>query len=74
MRGAPKHPAWYHNLVAHPEVTVERGVETYRARARGASGAERDELYARQAGRIPTFGEYQRKTTRTIPVIELVRS
>ncbi len=74
MGGAPKHPAWYHNLVANPEVSVERGTETYRARARITAGAERDELYARQAGRIPTFGEYQQKTTRTIPVIELVRS
>ena len=73
MGGAPKHPSWYGNLVAHPDVTVERGTETYAATARVTIGAERDELYALQVSRIPTFGEYQKKTDRLIPLIELMR-
>jgi deazaflavin-dependent oxidoreductase (nitroreductase family) len=70
MGGAPKHPAWYHNVVANPGVTVERGAEKYTAKARVLEGAERDDIYARQAALIPTFGDYQQKTTRTIPVVE----
>ena len=73
MGGAPKHPSWYHNVVANPDVTVERGTEKYAAKARVLEGAERDDIYARQAALIPTFGDYQQKTTRTIPVIELIR-
>lgn len=74
MGGAPKHPSWYGNLVANPDVTVERGTEKYAAKARVTSGEERDKLYALQVSRIPTFGEYQKKTERTIPVIELVKA
>jgi deazaflavin-dependent oxidoreductase (nitroreductase family) len=74
MGGAPKHPQWYRNLTAHPEVTVERGTEKYTAKARVTSGEEHDKLYALQAARIPTFGDYQKKTSRVIPVIELVRA
>jgi deazaflavin-dependent oxidoreductase (nitroreductase family) len=71
--GAPTHPAWYHNLVAHPEVTVEVGPETYEANATVLNGEERDRLFARQAELYPQFGEYQTKTTRKIPVIALER-
>jgi deazaflavin-dependent oxidoreductase (nitroreductase family) len=74
MGGAPRHPAWYFNLRADPDVTVEQGTETFRARARVLSGDERDTLYARQAEKLPAFAEYQRKTSRTIPVIELQRT
>jgi deazaflavin-dependent oxidoreductase (nitroreductase family) len=74
MGGAPKHPAWYHNIVADPDITVEYKAERFAAKARIADGAERDEIYARQAAAIPTFGDYQQKTTRTIPVIEIVRA
>lgn len=70
--GAPTHPAWYHNLLAHPDVTVEIGDQTYQATAKLLTGAERDQIYARWAERYPMFREYQQKTTRTIPVIELV--
>jgi deazaflavin-dependent oxidoreductase (nitroreductase family) len=70
-RGAPTHPAWYHNLVAHPQVTVEVGTETYEATATILTGEERDRLYARQAELYPQFGEYQANTTRKIPVIAL---
>jgi deazaflavin-dependent oxidoreductase (nitroreductase family) len=71
--GAPTHPAWYHNLVANPRVTVERDGEAYEADARVVTGAERDRLFAAQAQAMPGFAEYQAKTTRTIPVIELER-
>lgn len=71
--GAPTHPDWYHNLVANPEVTVELGTETFRARARVTEGEERDRLYAQQAAEMPFFAEYQRNTTRQIPLIVLER-
>lgn len=72
--GADTNPDWYHNLVANPEVTVEIGTETYPATARVLDGAERDEVYARQVEAEPQFGEYQAKTERVIPVVELVRA
>lgn len=71
--GAPTNPDWYHNLVVHPEVTVEVGSETYPAIATVLSGEEQDRLYARQAELYPQFGEYQARTTRKIPVIALER-
>jgi deazaflavin-dependent oxidoreductase (nitroreductase family) len=60
--------------VANPQVTVERGTETYEAVANPLSGAERDRIYAIQAERYPGFAEYQEKTTRTIPVVSLERA
>ena len=72
--GAPTNPDWFHNLVAHPTVTVEVGVEEYEATATVTEGSERDELYARQAALYPGFGEYQAKTTRVIPVVALARN
>ena len=69
--GSPKNPDWYHNLVANPVVTVEIGDETYEATAKVISGADRDQIYAKQVAAMPTFGEYQEKTTRKIPVIDL---
>jgi deazaflavin-dependent oxidoreductase (nitroreductase family) len=71
--GAPTNPAWYHNLVVHPQVTVEVGSETYEATATVLKGEERDRFYARQAELYPQFGEYQTNTTRKIPVIALER-
>jgi deazaflavin-dependent oxidoreductase (nitroreductase family) len=71
--GAPTHPAWYHNLVANPEVTVEIGTEKYQARADVPTGAERERLFSQQAAQMPGFAEYQRKTTRVIPVVVLDR-
>ncbi|HXG19584.1 MAG TPA: nitroreductase family deazaflavin-dependent oxidoreductase [Methylomirabilota bacterium] len=71
--GAPKNPAWYNNLVAHPEVTVELGGERFRARATVTSGEERQRLFDNQAKQMPIFTEYQKKTTRQIPVIVLTR-
>ncbi len=71
--GAPTSPDWYHNLVANPEVTVEVGTETFRARAEVVTGDERKRLYEAQAARMPNFREYQEKTTREIPVVVLHR-
>ena len=72
--GADSHPDWYHNLLTHPEVEVEMGTTTRSARAVPVTGAERDRIYAEQVKRFPGFGEYQEKTTRVIPVVELVFS
>ena len=71
--GAPTNPDWYHNLLAHPQVTVEVGSEVYGADAIVLSGEERDRLYARQAQLYPQFANYQARTTRKIPVIALER-
>jgi len=71
--GAPTNPAWYHNLLAHPQVTVDVGTETYEANATVLKGEERDRLFARQAELYPQFGQYQVRTTRKIPVIALER-
>ena len=70
--GAPTNPAWYHNLRAHPTVTVEFGAETFEAQAEEVVGDERDALYRRQAERFPGFAEYESKTTRRIPVVALI--
>jgi deazaflavin-dependent oxidoreductase (nitroreductase family) len=71
--GAPASPDWYHNLVANPHVTVELPGETYEAQARVATGEERARLFRAQADLMPNFDEYQRKTTREIPVVVLER-
>jgi deazaflavin-dependent oxidoreductase (nitroreductase family) len=73
MGGAPKSPAWFHNLVANPGVTVEVGTDTYAAHAVAVEGDERDRLYAQMAAVLPNFTEYQQKTTRVIPVVVLTR-
>ncbi|AKS34668.1 nitroreductase family deazaflavin-dependent oxidoreductase [Mycolicibacterium goodii] len=71
--GADTNPDWYHNLVANPDTVVELGTETFPVKARVLTGAERDEIYAKQVALEPQFGDYQRKTTRLIPVVELQR-
>ncbi len=71
--GAPTNPDWYHNLVANPRVTVERGTETFEADAIVLEGEERDRHYNSLAERIPQFAEYQANITRKIPVIALQR-
>src|SRR2546425_12809346 len=67
--GSPTHPGWYHNLLAHPHVTVEVGTETFDAIAVVTAGAERDRLWARGVAVYPILAEHQAKTTRQIPVI-----
>lgn len=71
--GAPKHPDWYHNVVAHPEVRVEVAGEAYDASAVVLTGEERERLWARITEQYPFFNDHQGKITRTIPVIALVR-
>lgn len=71
--GSPTNPAWYHNLVANPLVTLEVGAERFTARASVAEGAERERLYAQQAAQIPVFAKYQEMTARQIPVVVLER-
>ncbi|HVC82453.1 MAG TPA: nitroreductase family deazaflavin-dependent oxidoreductase [Chloroflexota bacterium] len=72
--GAPENPAWYHNLLAHPEVKLEVGAESFSAKATPVTGEERDRLYGEQATRVPGFAEYQAKTSRKIPVVALQRA
>ncbi len=68
--GSPIHPDWYHNLVANPEVTIELGDETFRARATTAEEPERSRLFAQQAAEMPFFAAYERDVTaRQIPVV-----
>jgi deazaflavin-dependent oxidoreductase (nitroreductase family) len=73
--GADSHPAWYHNLLAHPSVAVERWVgdrfESAPVTARALDGEERDRAWAQITSRAPGFGEYQKQTERVIPVVEL---
>ena len=71
--GADKHPAWFHNLVANPRVTLEVGTERFPARASIPDEPERARLYARMASVMPGFNAYQEKTSRTIPVVILER-
>ena len=71
--GAPTNPAWYHNLVAHPTATIELGTDRFQARARVATGDERERLFKQQAAQMPMFDEYRKKTTRQIPVIVFER-
>jgi deazaflavin-dependent oxidoreductase (nitroreductase family) len=72
--GAPTNPDWYHNLLAHPRVTVEVGDDKYEADATVVKGEERDRLYEKQAELYPGFREYQEKTSRTIPVVALTKN
>jgi len=71
--GAPNNPSWYHNLLAHPEVTVEIGADKFKAKASEVKGAERDRLFAAQAKMMPQFNDYAKKTARKIPVFTLER-
>lgn len=71
--GAPTNPDWYHNLVAHPEATVEQGRDQFQVRAIILEGQERERLFNQIAARMPGFAAYQRNTTRQIPVVVLER-
>jgi len=71
--GAPTNPAWYHNLVANPEVTIEVGTETLDVTARVAAVAERDQIWTRQKQAIATFADYEAATDRVIPVVVMER-
>jgi deazaflavin-dependent oxidoreductase (nitroreductase family) len=71
--GAPTNPDWYHNLIANPEATVEVGEDTVRVRARVAEGEEREGIWTKQKQDRPNFADYEKKTSRQIPVVILER-
>lgn len=71
---AERHPAWYHNILAHPEVTVELGSERYAARATIYEGAPRAALLPLVRERVPFFESQQAKTEREIPIVILERA
>ena len=71
--GSPTNPAWFNNLVANPTVTVEVGSERFQARALVTTGEERQRLFNTQADKISIFHDYQKKTTRQIPVVVFER-
>src|SRR5689334_1002803 len=71
--GAPKHPDWYRNLLAHPQVTVEVGADTFDARAVVLEADERQQQWDRIVASYPFFVEHQAKITREIPVVALER-
>jgi deazaflavin-dependent oxidoreductase (nitroreductase family) len=72
--GAPTNPDWYHNLVANPAVKAEIGTQTLDLTARVTGSAERDPIWAAQKAEYPGFADYEKKTTRQIPVVMLERA
>lgn len=70
--GADTNPDWYHNLLAHPDTSIEVADRTLEVHAVELQGAERDRLFNQQASLYPGFEGYQRKTNRVIPVVALV--
>jgi deazaflavin-dependent oxidoreductase (nitroreductase family) len=71
LGGAPRHPVWYYNLLAHPEIVLQDGPARLRMRARELSGAERETWWDRAVAAYPDYADYQRRTSRTIPVFVL---
>ena len=71
--GAAKDPDWYHNVLAHPAVTVEVGTEKFETTARILSGSEREKAFEKAVEVFPPYGEYQKKAPREIPIIALER-
>jgi deazaflavin-dependent oxidoreductase (nitroreductase family) len=72
--GAPDNPEWFHNFVAHPEVELQDGPDKHTYQARLLSGEERTEWWEHAVATWPTYGEYQKKTDREIPVFLLERT
>ena len=71
MLGEPRHPAWYHNLRANPDVEIQVGSESLAVRARDAEGEERDRLWAEVVAAQPDYDAYTKRTERRIPVVVL---
>ena len=69
--GAPQHPAWYHNLKAHPVTRIEVGNETVNVVAEEMTGPQRDQLFARATDRYPQLADVAQKTDRVIPIVVL---
>lgn len=72
--GAPKHPAWVHNLRAKPKAYIEIGTEAYDVDVRELPDDEREATYPKLTELAPVFAEYQAKTARPIPLFELTRA
>jgi len=72
--GSDAHPAWYHNLLAHPDVELQVGPEIFKARATLATGDERARLWALITAIFPPYLDYQARTAREIPLFSLARS
>jgi deazaflavin-dependent oxidoreductase (nitroreductase family) len=71
--GASTNPDWYHNLRANPNATIEIGTEKFDVTAEVLTGEVRDRVWARTVRERPAFGEYEKRTSRRIPVIALTR-
>ena len=71
--GAPTHPQWYRNLLAHPDIELQVGTETFPVHARELEGEERSQWWERCVAAFPSYREYQTKTDRLIPVFVLER-
>lgn len=71
--GAPTHPEWYRNVLANPDVEVEVGTQSYKVKAREAVGEERERIWTKQKELMPGFADYEKKTSREIPVVILER-
>lgn len=71
--GAPAHPKWYHNLLAHPDIELQAGTDTFPVHARELEGEEREQWWERCVAAFPSYAEYQTKTDRQIPVFVLER-
>jgi deazaflavin-dependent oxidoreductase (nitroreductase family) len=72
--GAPKHPVWYYNFLAHPLVELQDGPERHDYTAREITGEEREQWWERAVAAFPSYADYQRKTERQIPVFVLERT
>lgn len=72
--GHPANPDWYHNLKAHPDVTVEVGTQSFPVHAVEATGPERDDLWRRLVELRPGFADYEKKTDRVFPMFRLKRA
>ncbi|MEV6673356.1 nitroreductase family deazaflavin-dependent oxidoreductase [Streptomyces sp. NPDC051162] len=71
LGGAPKHPVWYHNIVADPRVELQDGPTRQDMTAREVTGEEKDRWWERAVAAYPDYADYQRKTEREIPVFVL---
>ena len=71
--GAPTNPDWYYNLLANPDATIEVGTGSFHVRAREAKGEERDRIWTKQKIDMPGFADYEKNTSREIPVFVLTR-
>jgi F420H(2)-dependent quinone reductase len=74
LGGAPQHPVWYHNVVAHPRVELQDGPEKHEYVAREVDGSEREVWWERAVAAYPPYADYQEKTSRRIPVLVLERA